>query len=249
MSELKIELKREEKGENIVKQSHFFLPVVHALNLEQTMRQMEIALQNGADGVFLIGHGIRYNELFDIYSQVRDAYPYNWIGLNCLDLTPLEMFSRIPPDVNGVWVDNAYINEELDINEQQYPLQVRNLINKNKWKGLYFGGVAFKYQRRVNDTILATKIACQYMDVVTTSGIGTGLAAEPEKIKIMSSIVKKYDKKLGIASGITFNNVEDYKSVNYFLVATGISKDFHTFNPLLVKKLSDKINKLKQIQE
>ncbi|HEC39687.1 MAG TPA: hypothetical protein ENI29_15720, partial [bacterium] len=96
---------------------------------------------------------------------------------------------------------------------------------------------------------IQTKIACQYMDVVTTSGIGTGLAADPEKIKIMSLIVKKYDKKLGIASGITFNNVEYYKSVTYFLVATGISKDFHTFNPILVKKLSDKINKLKQIQE
>ncbi len=222
-------------------QNHFFLPVVHVLNLEQTMRQMEIVFQNGADGVFLIGHGIRYNELFDIYSQVRDTYPYNWIGLNCLDLAPLEMFLRIPKGVNGIWVDNAYINEELDINEQKYPLKVKNLINKNKWNGLYFGGVAFKYQKRVNDTIMATKIACQYMDVVTTSGIGTGLAAEPEKIKIMSTIVKKYNKKIGIASGITFNNVEDYKSVNYFLVATGISNDFYTFNPLLVKKLSDKI--------
>ncbi len=230
-------------------QSPFFLPVVHVLNLEQTMRQLKIAFSSNADGVFLIGHGIRYYELFDIYSHVREVYPRKWIGLNCLDLQPLEIYLRIPEGVNGVWVDNAYINEELDISEQQYPLQVKNLINKTKWKGLYFGGVAFKYQKRVNDIIMATKIACQYMDVVTTSGIGTGLAAEPEKIKIMSSIVKKYDKKLGIASGITFNNVEDYKSVNYFLVATGISKDFHTFNPLLVKKLSDKINKLKQIQE
>ncbi len=226
-------------------QSPFFLPVVHVLNLEQTMSQLKIAFSNNVDGVFLIGHGIRYNELFDIYSQVRDVYPYNWIGLNCLDLKPMEMFLRIPTGVNGVWIDNAYINEELDINDQQYPLQVKNLINKNKWRGLYFGGVAFKYQKRVNDLIKTTKIACHYMDVVTTSGSGTGLAAEPEKIKMMSTIVKKYNKKLGIASGIRFNNVEDYKSVNYFLVATGISNDFYTFNPLLVKKLSDKINKLK----
>ena len=226
------------------KQSHFFLPVVHVLNLEQTMSQLKIAFQNGADGVFLIGHGIRYAGLFDIYSQVREAYPDEWIGLNCLDLAPLEMFLRIPPGVNGVWVDNAHINEELDIKEQKYPLQVKKLINKIKWKGLYFGGVAFKYQKRVNDIIRASKIACQYMDVVTTSGAGTGISAEPEKIKIMSTIVKKCNKKLGIASGITPNNIEDYKSVNYFLVATGISDDFHAFNPILVKKLSDKINKI-----
>jgi len=231
-----------ELSENI--NSHFFLPVVHVLNLEQTMSQLKIAFSNNVDGVFLIGHGIRYNELFDIYSQVREVYPKNWIGLNCLDLAPLEMFLRIPPGVNGVWVDNAYIDEELDIKDQQYPLQVKNLIIKNKWDGLYFGGVAFKYQKRVNDLILSTKIACHYMDVVTTSGVGTGKAADPEKIKIMSTVAKKYNKTLGIASGITPNNVEDYNSVNYFLVATGISKDFHAFNPILVKKLSDKINKL-----
>ena len=221
----------------------FFLPVVHVLNLEQAMRQLKIAFSSNADGVFLIGHGIRYNELFDIYSQVREVYPYNWIGLNCLDLKPLEMFLRIPEGVNGVWVDNAYINEELGINEQKYPLRVKNLINKIKWDGLYFGGVAFKYQKRVNDPILATKIACQYMDVITTSGAGTGKSAEPERIKIMSTTAKKYNKKIGIASGITPKNVEDYKSVNYFLVATGISKSFHTFDPLLMKDLSDKINK------
>ena len=106
------------------------------------------------------------------------------------------------------------------------------------WKGLYFGGVAFKYQKRVNNILLATKIACRYMDVITTSGNGTGVSAEPEKINLMSPIVQKYNKKLGIASGITINNIEDYKSVNYYLVATGISKDFFTFNPILVKKLA-----------
>jgi predicted TIM-barrel enzyme len=91
---------------------------------------------------------------------------------------------------------------------------------------------------------MATQIACHYMDVVTTSGSGTGMAAEPEKIKTMSTVAKKYNKKLGIASGITPNNIKDYESVTYFLVATGISKDFHTFNPLLVKELSEKIHKL-----
>jgi hypothetical protein len=86
-------------------QNHFFLPVVHCLNVEQTMNQLKLVFNNKADGVFLIGHGIRYNELFDIYYHVRDAYLDNWIGLNCLDLAPLELFLRIPEGVNGVWVD------------------------------------------------------------------------------------------------------------------------------------------------
>ncbi|KKL85770.1 hypothetical protein LCGC14_1951380, partial [marine sediment metagenome] len=119
-------------NKKLIKESLFFLPVVHVLNFEQTMGQLKIAFSSNVDGVFLIGHGIRYKKLFDIYSQVRDVYPYKWIGLNCLDLRPLELFSRIPKGVNGVWVDNAYINEELDVNEQKYPLQVKNLINKIK---------------------------------------------------------------------------------------------------------------------
>jgi len=83
-------------------QSPFFLPVVHVLNLEQTMNQLKIAFSSNVDGVFLIGHGIRYKELFDIYSQVRDVYPCKWIGLNCLDLEPLDIFLRLPTGVNGL---------------------------------------------------------------------------------------------------------------------------------------------------
>ena len=129
-----------------------------------------------------------------------------------------------------------------------YPIQVKNLINKINWKGLYFGGVAFKYQKPVNDLIKATKIACKYLDVITTSGTGTGIAAEPKKITTMAKIIKKKNKTLAIASGITIDNIKNYKYVKYFLVATGISKDFFTFNSSLVKELSDKINELNQLK-
>lgn len=218
-----------------------FLPVVHVVNLKQAKSQMEIAFNSKADGVFLIG--LRYQALFNIYYQLREIYLDKWIGMNCLDLTPLEMFSRMPSDLNGVWTDNAFINERQDIDDQEYPLKVKNLIEKIKWKGQYFGGVAFKYQRIVDDYVEATKIACEYMDVVTTSGPGTGKSAKPEKVELMGTTAKKYNKNLGLASGVTSDNVEDYKSVNYFLVKTGISKDFHTFDPILVKELSDKIHK------
>ena len=44
---------------------------------------------------------------------------------------------------------------------------------------LYFGGVAFKYQRPVDDLAEATTKASRFIDVVTTSGAGTGHAASP----------------------------------------------------------------------
>jgi len=223
--------------------NHHFLPVVHVVNINQAKNQMEIAFNNNADGVFLIG-GLRYPALFGVYYQLRKIYHDKWIGINCLDLNPLEMFIRLPEGVNGVWTDNAYIDERYDIDDQEYPKQVKELIDNLNWNGLYFGGVAFKYQRKVEDYAKATKIACKYMDVVTTSGAGTGLSANPRKVKIMGTIAKKYNKKLGLASGVSIENINKYKLVNYFLVKTRISQDYITFNPILVKKLADKIHKL-----
>jgi len=222
--------------------SHYFLPVVQVVDINQAKNQMEIAFNNKADGVFLIG--LRYPALFNIYHQLREIYPDKWIGINCLDLKPLDMFLRLPKEINGVWTDNACIDERYDIDDQEYPKRVKELKDDLNLEALYFGGVAFKYQKKVYDYTKATKIACKYMDVVTTSGAGTGLSANPEKVEIMGITAKKYNKKLGLASGTTIDNVENYKLVNYFLVKTGISQDHITFNPILVRQLADKIHKL-----
>ena len=92
-----------------------------------------------------------------------------------------------------------------------------------RWSGLYFGGVAFKYQRPVDDLAQAAMIAADYMDVVTTSGPGTGHAASLEKISCLKQALG--DQPLAIASGITPENVGDYLDrADCFLVATGVSK-------------------------
>ena len=52
------------------------------------------------------------------------------------------------------------------------------------WAGLYFGGVAFKKQREVRreDFEHAARVAAPYVDVVTTSGVATGRAADVAKV-------------------------------------------------------------------
>ena len=98
------------------------------------------------------------------------------------------------------------------------------------WRGLYFGGVAFKKQRPVDPTLHAhsAHIARPFMDVVTTSGAATGQATDVTKIK-------NFRRGLGsapmaIASGITPDNAAD---VDCFLVATGINApgDFYNIDP------------------
>lgn len=228
--------------------------VIHVNNLEQTIEQCNIAFNTKVDGVFLINHVQTYQELLKIYKLIRDRYPEKWIGLNCLDLTPIEIFNMIghdiPLSINGIWADNADIDECKDLNHQFIPQKTFQAIQNARargWKGWYFGGVAFKYQRDVSDLVTATNHAIHFMDVVTTSGEGTGISAAPEKIALMAQTVhKNKNGLLAVASGITPENVHLYPGADIFLVATGISVDFFHLNQNRIHKLLQSIQEMAQ---
>ncbi len=169
-----------------------------------------------------------------IHENVHRELPDWWIGVNCLDLAPSEVFHKISPEVSGVWVDNAMVDER--VAEQPMAAAILESRIQSGWPGLYFGGVAFKYQRQVQDLAGAAQMAKQYMDILTTSGPGTGQAAPREKIKAIRDALG--DFPLAIASGITPDNVQDYLDVaDCFLVATGISSSFTELDPSLVRAL------------
>jgi predicted TIM-barrel enzyme len=219
-------------------QAPVVLPVVHVSSLEQARRNTAVAVRAGADGVFLINHSIPWQELLAIHDRVLDEFSGLWIGVNCLDLAAQEVFDRISDRVAGIWVDNAGIDERNVTQPRAEEIRVRQ--REHRWNGLYFGGVAFKYQRHVEDLAAACRIAAEYMDVVTTSGTGTGHAAAVEKIAAMKHVLG--DHPLAIASGITPDNVDDYLPIaDCFLVATGISEAFDELDPKLVRALVEKV--------
>lgn len=215
----------------IFKNKYVVLPVIHVEDLKQAVSNVAIAQEVGADGVFLINHRISYLKLLDIYQFASAKFPGFWMGVNCLDLEPFRALEEIFKKglrVAGVWVDNAQIDELSE--DQHEPEKVKRFIRMNKWKGLYFGGVAFKYQPQVSNLEKVARIAEHYMDVVTTSGPATGQTADPEKIRRIRRAIM--GKPLAIASGITPENVLDYLNISdCFLVATGISKNFTTLDP------------------
>ena len=93
---------------------HVVLPVIPVESQEQALRNAEIAREQGCNGVFLINHAIPYTKLLKIHRQVSEAFPDWWIGANCLDLGPGEVFVEITDRVAGVWVDNAMIDERVE---------------------------------------------------------------------------------------------------------------------------------------
>jgi predicted TIM-barrel enzyme len=214
---------------------HVLLPVIHVEDEGQAVREARIAREAGCDGVFLINHAVSSEELLSIHETVAREFSDWWVGVNCLDLSPVEVFDAISDKVDGVWVDNAHIDERTE--QQPFAECIFAARQRSGWQGLYFGGVAFKYQREVENLAAATKLAARYMDVVTTSGPSTGESASVEKIARMKSALGSFP--LAIASGITPENVSDYLPfADCFLVATGISKSWNEFDPVRVKALA-----------
>lgn len=219
-----------------------FHPVVHVLDASQAITQVEIARDAKADGVWLIHHTGSTDELGAVFEEVRREHPNIWIGLNFLDLNALvamQLVANPLGSVDGLWSDNSGIAEALD--SQPFAERVWATKLEAKWPGRYFGGVAFKGQQAVQDVAKVAQKAAPLMDVVTTSGVQTGVAAPLDKIRRMRAALG--DRDLGIASGITPENVQDYLPyVDCFLVSTGISTDFHHLDPARTRALADMIH-------
>ncbi|MDP3645580.1 MAG: BtpA/SgcQ family protein [bacterium] len=215
-----------------------FLAVVHVENVIQALRNVRVALGEGADGVFLINHRIPAEHLHLCYGAVRAVFPTQWIGLNWLDLSPTNGLAMMRPSMGGMWIDNVGIREDGHGNSQAVYFSEKRYEWMKKWNGsfLLFGGVAFKYQQPVKNLEQVTLLAKPYVDVITTSGDGTGIAPDVGKIRTMKQAIGNHP--LAIASGITPENAVEYMEyADCFLVATGISDSHTELNPKRVAKL------------
>ena len=146
------------------------------------------------------------------------------MGVNLLgrDLESV-MFAVAREKLHGFWTDDAEY--------KPFPTA-----------GLWFGSVAFKYRALIaahNYGAVARQAVAIGVDVVTTSGPGTGRAPDVSKIQTMSEALGGHP--LAIASGITPENVEAFLPfAQAYLVATGIEREFGEFDAARVKALADK---------
>jgi len=219
--------------------------VVHVTSVDQAHRNLDIALRGGADGMFLIQHdGDETLSLFDIqesYLACFDEYESKpWIGVNDLQRRPLDAFLTYSGrQMNGVWCDDAFPTDTY--------FTLRTWLARQLQTGgtpLYFGGVAFKYRGEVPASRLGivTCRAAETVDVVTTSGVQTGMPPTVEKIQVMRTALGG-DVPLAIASGISVENVRDYLPYcDAFLVASSISKKFDELDLDAVRRLADVIH-------
>ncbi len=223
------------------------LVVVHCVNRRQVLENVAIAVQEGADGVFLINHEISAKALVEVYAKVDQAMGAQYfIGLNFLGVPPLQVVDLLSKAWNssGIWFDDmGYVEGGSEhIDNIDMPLKIRNTLKNLGYKGLTFAPVDFKYQLAAKNLSHATKTMSHFGDVVTTSGPRTGSPPALEKMLAMREAVP--DVPIAIASGITPENVDPFLDhVDYFLVATGISKSHTELDPSRVRLMVNKMRK------
>lgn len=228
----------------IFKRPRVLLPVVHPVTREHALAAVEVALDAGADGVFLIDQGLNERELVALIGEVYHRHPSLWIGVNFLTRAPIDALAfalEAIGRIDGIWSDNAGVDERSK--EQVRANAFLEARQRVGWQGLYFGGVAFKYQREVPHADLgrATAIAASYMDVVCTSGVGTGHAADPAKPRAMREGAAGV--AIALASGVTTANVGEYLPyVDAYLVGTGIERALGVLDPDETKRLATAIH-------
>lgn len=199
-------------------------PVIHVLDEKLALEQADIAFDAGADGVFLISHYGKDNDLPAMGEKIKAKYPDKKVGLNFLALGPVNAYlAARQSGLDMAWGDNCGVDSS-GANHLAYAL--RNLVAEGTVE--VFASVAFKYQPVDSKPDVAATNAFRCGFIPTTSGDATGSAPSVDKIAFMSEAV---GGKLAVASGMTAENIQRFAPyLSHVLVATGVSEDEHRFD-------------------
>ena len=211
-----------------------FWPVIHLRTEQELFRNLRVADAVKADGVFLIDHrGSGAKETAKFYAMAEDycsteRFKFK-IGVNLLGYGPVAALGDKPVGCGDIWSDECGYSVLLRGFDRQTVRRINKAKESNNPRARFWGSFAFKYQTEVPEEQYANLAnPPEFLDVLVTSGPGTGEAADVSKIK---AIRNQWAGKLAIASGITPGNVVDYLLyVDIVMAATGIGADFYNLD-------------------
>jgi len=207
------------------------MAVIHYRDDETAMRNADLARRYGCAGVFLIEMDGRDWKVDPVCLAIKSAWPDLLVGANRLSAMPWEAVATDAAlGLDASWVDNPGASSAGPgpyADRVEVALEAARATNPDF---RFFGSVAFKTQPREDDPGAAALVAASRGWIATTSGPATGVPPEPAKLAAMRASVG--DAPLAVASGIDPDNVADLGGyVDWILVSTGVSRDFHEFDP------------------
>lgn len=223
------------KYNQIFPENHSVIVAIHAKEINQTMENVKIAIDNWIKSVFLVDHEFDSIKFLPIVQEVKSKYDNIWLWVNMLWISPEDVFPLINTknlNLDWVWVDNPYI---WAVNWEDKTQAINESKDKYNFEWLYFWWVAFKGQRPVADIKHACIESKKHMDVITTSWPWTWMAADVNKVIDIKRHI--WDFPLALASWVSLDNIHTFIWVSSFIVNTSISKDFYNLDPKKVNQL------------
>lgn len=208
------------------------IAVIHYRDDETSLRNAEIAVSSGYEGVCLIHMNGEDALIENAAVTIKQRHPGLLVITNRLSMHPVDMVGRDAElGLDGSWADNPGVSSRgitpLASEIEDAVFKVR----ESKPDFLFFGSVAFKTQPHDPDPATAAVKAKNLGWITTTSGSATGVAPEEDKLERMKTAIASFD--LAVASGITPENAGTLcEHVDWVLVSTGISATFYEFDPL-----------------
>jgi predicted TIM-barrel enzyme len=196
--------------------------VIHSRERTEACANAELAIKCGMNGVFFISHGdISSEGILEIAKNFKKEHDDVAVGVNLLGESVQTAISDAQlANLDMVWTDETPSDNDCRV--------IRGFRDMGLWRIKWYGGVAFKYQPQPEDLTLAAKEAIGVIDMLTTSGVGTGSAPDIEKLKTLS---EGFGQRVAVASGASTDNIaEMLPYVGDFLIATSISKDFYNLD-------------------
>lgn len=195
-------------------------PVIHYETIRQALDNAAIVARCGCPGVFLISMDGRDDELDQAIVAVKARFPELKVGANFLTQGPLAALERcLDLDIDATWSDRPGV---ASFGPNEEALQIAALLAVHS-EHMFFGSVAFKYQKAEPFPAQAGVAAAGLGMIATTSGPATGEAVDVSKLAVMKAALG--DQPLGLASGISPENAHLFTPyVDYFLVATHVSE-------------------------
>ena len=172
------------------------------------------------------------------HSRLEDANPTEGVGskfpVSSLSLEAHEALERsLQQGWDATWSDEAGVTSA----GVTAKAEAMGRILKNT-SHLFFAGVAFKYQQFDPNPAQAARLAWSLGMIPTTSGARTG---EPPQATKLQQMKEGATYPLAVASGLSPDNIGELAPwIEHALVATGVSVDFHHFDPRQLKEFRDR---------
>jgi hypothetical protein len=212
-------------------------PVIHlAIESRRAILQRNIDVilsTGGCAGVFLIQMNGYDHWTMEDACWVREQYPELAVGVNLLSTPPwLALEQSLAAHLAATWTDAPGVTSAATL---PIAIKIRDQLASAP-EHLFFGSVAFKYQRPEPNPAAAAVAAADLGMLATTSGAATGQAPELAKLKTMRAALGQ--RPLAVASGISPDNISELGSVlTHVLVSTGISRSFYELDAELLASL------------